>query len=298
MLRVRPPLLAIVGDVMLDVTVAAGTLARGGDVHGDIRFEPGGSASNIAVWAAQAGAEVLLVGCVGDDVPGRVLREALAGRGVEARLRVVPGAPTGAMLVVTEAGERSMVARRGANSRLVVEHLPDPLEADAVFVSGYTLFDPATEHVAREALRRARAPIVATDAASWPLVERRGPEWFFDATSPATVLFANELEAEVLTGRRDEEAARALAVRYDLAVVKLGARGAALASADGVLLAPAPAITEVDPTGAGDAFDGVLLGALAAGLLPGEALRRACEAGAQCAAQQERWPKVRRGRAG
>jgi len=191
-----------------------------------------------------------------------------------------------------------MVAQRGANSRLTARHLPDPLEARAVFVSGHTLFDRATEPVARAALQRARAPIVATDAASWPLVRQCGPAWFFQATAPATLLFANEHEAEALTGRRDEEAARALASRYDLAVVKLGARGAALASAGGVVRAPAPAITEVDPTGAGDAFDGVLLATLAAGLLPDEALRRACEAGAQCAAQHERWPEEEPGRAG
>jgi len=57
---------------------------------------------------------------------------------------------------------------------------------------------------------------------------------------------------------------------------------------------PAPEITEVDPTGAGDAFDGVFLATLAAGGAPGEALRRACEAGAQCAAQQARWPERER----
>jgi sugar/nucleoside kinase (ribokinase family) len=280
----------VVGDVMLDVTVAAPQLARGGDVHGDIRFEPGGSAANVAVWAAHAGALAHLVGCVGDDVPGRVLAEALALRGVDARLYTVPGAATGAMLVVSEAGERSMVAQRGANSRLTLAHLPEPFDARAVFVSGYTLLDPATEAVARAALQRARAPIVATDAASWPLVERRGAEWFFGATHAASVLFANEREAEALTGRRDEDAARALAARYETAVVKLGARGAVLASARGILHAPAPVITEADPTGAGDAFDGVFLAALAAGSTPGDALRRACEAGAQCAAQRERWP--------
>jgi sugar/nucleoside kinase (ribokinase family) len=304
---VLPPVVIVVGDVMLDVTVAARQLARGGDVHGDIRFEPGGSAANVAVWAAHAGVLAHLVGCVGDDVPGRVLVEALALRGVDARLYTVPGAASGAMLVVTEAGERSMVAQRGANARLTPAHLPDPLEAQAVFVSGYTLLDSATESVAREALRRARAPIVATDAASWPLVARRGAEWFFEATRPATLLFANEREAEALTGRRDEEAARALAAHYPLAVVKLGARGAIMAGRAGnaraeppayeggaptsdVMHAAAPTIVEVDPTGAGDAFDGTFLAALAAGQPPGEALRRACEAGAHCAAQAARWP--------
>src|SRR5512139_3723242 len=101
---------------MLDVTVSAGALARGGDVHGEVRVEPGGSAANVAVWAAEAGASVRLHGCVGDDDAGRILRASLARHGVEDALSVAAGARTGALLIVTEAGERSMVAHRGANS--------------------------------------------------------------------------------------------------------------------------------------------------------------------------------------
>lgn len=284
------PDLIVIGDVMLDVTVSSGVLARGGDVHGEVRLEPGGSAANVAVWAAAAGARVRLHGCVGDDAAGGIVGEALRRHRVDAALVVSPGAQTGAMLVVTEAGERSMVANRGANSRLRPDALPDTLDAGAVFVSGYTLFDPATEPAAREALARARAPIVATDAASWPLVERRGPEWFFAATRAATLVFANEREAEALTGARDEAAARVLAGRYRMAAVKLGSRGAAIAAGEAVLRAPAPAITEADATGAGDAFDGTLLAALAHGVNLQEALARACAAGARCAAQPGRWP--------
>jgi 2-dehydro-3-deoxygluconokinase len=47
---------------------------------------------------------------------------------------------------------------------------------------------------------------------------------------------------------------------------------------------------ELDPTGAGDAFDGVLLAQLAAGRSPGDALQAACRAGAQVAESYETWP--------
>jgi sugar/nucleoside kinase (ribokinase family) len=69
-----------------------------------------------------------------------------------------------------------------------------------------------------------------------------------------------------------------------MAAVKLGARGAAIAAGEAVLRSPAPAITEADATGAGDAFDGALLAALAHGVQLQEALTRAC------AAQPGRWP--------
>jgi sugar/nucleoside kinase (ribokinase family) len=137
-----PPDLIVVGDVMVDVGVAAGELARGGDIHGEVRLRPGGSAANAAVWAASAGARVRLYGRVGDDLPGRMLARALEERGVEPALVVDPSQRTGAVLSVREPGERSMVADRGANARLSPEDLPDRLQAAAVLVSGYLLFHP------------------------------------------------------------------------------------------------------------------------------------------------------------
>jgi sugar/nucleoside kinase (ribokinase family) len=286
------PNLIVIGDVMLDVTVSSGELRRGGDVHGEVRVDPGGSAGNVAVWAAAAGASVRLFACVGDDAAGAILREALRRRRVAAECDVAAGVRTGAMLIVTQPGERSMVAHRGANARLGESALPDVLEAGAVFVSGYTLFDRNTEAVAKTALARARAPVVAVDAGSWPLIERRGAAWFFDVTRPATLLLANEREAEALTGLRDREAAGRLAARYPMVVVKLAARGALVASASGPPVhVPAPAIHEVDATGAGDAFAGTLLAAFARGTGPVEAVERACAAGAQCAAHAGRWPR-------
>jgi sugar/nucleoside kinase (ribokinase family) len=281
-----------VGDVMLDVRVETGTLARGGDVHGRVVVQPGGSAANAAVWAAWAGARTALHGRVGDDVGGRVLREALTDRGVEARLSVDPEASTGTMLVVHEAGERSMVADRGANACMSPADLPPAISAGAVLVSGYLLLQSDSRPTALAALLRAEAPFVAVDPASWPLVESFGVDRFFEDTAPANVILANELEARALTGRDGAAAARALASRYELACVKLGARGAVLFAHGEQLEEPAEAVAEVDPTGAGDAFDGVLLAALAGGSAPEEALRLACHAGALQVGSPKAWPEA------
>lgn len=287
--------LLCVGDVMLDVRVEAGALARGGDVHGRVIVQPGGSAANAAVWAAWAGARAGLVGRVGRDVAGRVLGEALAERGVETHLAVDPEAPTGTMLVVLEAGERSMVADRGANARLRPEDLPERIEAGAVLVSGYVLLQEDSRPAALAALDRADATYVAVDAASWPLVEAYGVERFLRDTARADVLLANELEARTLTGCEGEAAARALGERYRIAAVKLGDRGAVVC-ADGELSSrPAEPVVERDPTGAGDAFDGVLLTELVRGAPIEEALRRACHAGALQVSSVHGWPEVEAG---
>lgn len=282
--------LIAVGDVMVDVSVDAPALARGGDVHGRVRVRPGGSATNAAVWAASHGARVRLHGRVGSDLTGRLVAEAVAARGVEAALAVDPVAPTGTMLVVRKDEERSMVADRGANASLVPSDLPDRLEAGAVLVSGYILLHHGSEAAARAALERADARHVAVDAASWPLVEGYGPDRFLAAASVATVLLANGREAETLSGATGREAAERLAERFRLVCVKLGSRGALMVSEGRAVEQPAIPVREADPTGAGDAFDGVFLARLVGGAAPEEALEAACRAGAEAAASPDPWP--------
>ena len=279
------------GDVMVDVTVEAPALAPGGDVHGRVRVRPGGTSANAAVWAAWADADAAVVGAIGQDLAGEVLAGSLEARGVDTAGLVRAPAPTGAMLVVTEAGDRSMVADRGANAELRPADLPTELRAAAVLVSGYLLLGRGTTETAVAVLERAEAPFVAVEAASWPLVEAFGPDRFFEATAVATVLLANAREARSLTGLGEIEACRALGERYRVAAVKRGAAGALL-SVDGELLETrAEPIARVDdPTGAGDAFDGVLLAALARREPAREALRLACHAGALVAASAGTWP--------
>lgn len=284
-----------VGDVMLDVRVEADALEEGGDVHGRVLVRPGGSASNAAVWAAHAGARARVHGRVGTDTAGALIRDELMRRGVEPALVIDPAADTGTMLVVHEPGERSMVADRGANGRLAPDDLPERIEAKAVLVSGYALLFEPTFAAASAALERARARFVAVDAASWPMVRDFGVDRFFDVTRPANTILVNEREAEVLTGRRGDDAADVLAQRFSVVCVKLGEAGAVMSWEGLVIRYGAVPIRELDPTGAGDAFDGVLLAQLAAGRSPGDALHAACRAGASVAASYETWPEVRPG---
>lgn len=282
-----------VGDVMLDVRVDADALEEGGDVHGRVLVRPGGSASNAAVWAAHSGARSRVHGRVGSDTAGALIRDELIGRGVEPALAVDAEADTGTMLVVHEPGERSMVADRGANGRLSPQDLPDRLQATAVLVSGYALLFEPTFAAAKAALERASARFLAVDTASWPMVRDFGVERFFQVTDRANVIFANEREAEVLTGRRGEDAADVLADRFRVVCVKLGDAGAVMSWEGLVIRHGGERITERDPTGAGDAFDGVILAQLAAGRSPGDALQAACHAGAVVAASYETWPERR-----
>ena len=97
----------------------------------------------------------------------------------------------------------------------------------------------------------------------------------------------NEKEAEVLTGIRvsdltsTEKAAERLAVQgIQNIVITLGAKGAYLHSKDHKILIPAPEISAVDSTGAGDCFNGALAVALSENLKLDEAVSFAVQAAA------------------
>jgi sugar/nucleoside kinase (ribokinase family) len=274
-LRGVPYDLIAVGDVMLDGTLPAPV--PGTRVHGRIELRAGGSAANAARAAARLGARAAVVGRVGADAAGKLVADALAGDGVEALLAVDREEPTGSVVVV---GGTSIVADPGASARLEPADLPASLEATAVLVSGYSLLQRRPEPAARAAIERAQTRRLAVDVASARLVTAFGVDRFLEVTSAVGVLLANAEEARALTGLDAEDAARALARDYDVVCVKLGSAGALAASGDDVVHTPVRAIERVDTLGAGDAFAGGFLVALARGADLPEALRAGCDAAA------------------
>jgi len=280
---------------MVDVAVDAPALARGGDVAGSVRLGPGGSAANVAAWAVAAGARARLVAGRGDDLAGRLLAAALGERGIELWPPGPVGAVSGAMLVVTEAGERTFVADPGANLGLGEDEAAGAVDgAGAVFVSGYPLLRAPTRRAAMAAATaaaRAGVPAVV-DAASWPLLGGGAGEPVLAAAALAGTLVANREEAAALAGLPDPEAAgAALAGRVGTVVVKCGAEGVVVWTVDGrPRRVPAPAADPVDVTGAGDAFAAGYLAARAGGAEPAEAAAAGTALAARAVATPGAWP--------
>src|SRR5215212_1964572 len=267
---------------MVDVAVDAPTLARGGDVAGSVRLGPGGSAANVAAWAVAAGARARLVAGRGDDLAGRLLAAALGERGIELWPRGPVGAVSGAMLVVTEAGERTFVADPGANLGLGEDEAAGAVDgAAAVFVSGYPLLRAPTRRAAMAAATaaaRAGVPAVV-DAASWPLLGGGAGEPVLAAAALAGTLVANREEGAALAGR------------VGTVVVKCGAEGVVVWTGDGPpRRVPAPAADPVDVTGAGDAFAAGYLLARAGGAEPAEAAAAGTALAARAVATPGAWP--------
>lgn len=270
---------------MVDVVARlSGPLAPGSDAPAVIRFHGGGSAANTAAWLAQAGAEPLLVGRVGDDERGRTARDELRAAGVDAALAVDPELPTGTCIVlVGPDGERTMAPDAGANDGLSDEDLSEELleSAGHLHVAGYALLRPGSRPAARAAIARAlqRGIGVSVDPSSAALLSAE----FLDHADGAALLLPNVAEARMLSGERDAEtAARALAARFGEVVVTLGSDGALWTDGhDTVRRDALPVEALVDSTGAGDAFAAGLLAARMNGAEPPEAL----VAGARLAAE-------------
>jgi sugar/nucleoside kinase (ribokinase family) len=281
--------IVVLGDVMVDVVARlSGPLAAASDAPAVIRFHGGGSAANAAAWLAAAGAEPVLVGCIGDDERGRQAREQLRAGGVDARLAVDPELPTGTCVVLVGAdGERTMVPDAGANDALREEDLSDDLLSPGghLHVAGYALLREGSRAAAQGAIRRAsRAGMsVSVDPSSSALLSAAFVDW----AAGAGLLLPNAQEAEALTGEADpERGARALAARFDEVVVTLGAEGALWTDGADVLRVPAEPVEAVrDSTGAGDAFAAGLLSAGLAGASTEEALIAGCRLAARAVTQ-------------
>lgn len=264
MITAEAPRVVVVGDLTTDVVVVlAGAPAPGSDRPAAIRSGGGGAGANVAVHLARLGTPVVLAGCVGEDAAGSGLVAELAAAGVRPWVRTVAGASTGTIVSLVEpGGQRSMLADRGANLALRPDDVPAPAPGGHLHLSGYTLLDPRPRAAGLAALAAAAAAgcTISVDPASTSPLARYGVERWLADTAAATVLLPNAEEARLLTGCADvADAARALAARFPVAAVTLGADGALWASGGQLVHRPAHPATVVDTTGAGDAFTAGLL---------------------------------------
>ena len=282
----------VVGDVMTDVIVVPeGPIVKGSDRRATVRSCPGGSGANQAVWLGAMGAEVLFAARVGAADKAQ-LEGYFRGQGVVPVLAGDESVPSGVLVTIVDPdGERSFLTDRGANLRLCPEDLPGSLldAVGLVMVSGYSFFAPGPRAAVHDLLRRAKARgiAIAIDPASVGFLQEVGSAQFLEWTRGADWIFANQSEAEALTGLVGfERQIAALGPNFSNVVIKRGAEGAVLGGGDGVRVTlPAPVVDVVDSTGAGDAFAAGFIAALLAGEPEAHALAQGIAAGARAVQQ-------------
>lgn len=231
---------------------------------------PGGKGANQAVAASRLGRDVVFVGRVGADGPGRDLVAEFEREGVGVdHLTVDAVAPSGlAIITVDDAGENAIVVSPGANAHV---SSTDVEGASAVLMTAtVTLLQLEIPMEAVLAAAAASEGIVILNAA---------PAAHLPAAllSSIDVLVVNRGELATLTGSGEPLSARSLPV--PVTVVTLGAEGARIIRADTRESVAAIDVTPVDTTGAGDTFCGALAAGLDDGLSLEASVRRAVVAG-------------------
>lgn len=265
----------VVGSLNMDLVIRAPRLPSAGETLAGRTFAkvPGGKGGNQAVAAARLGAQVAMIGCVGNDENGAQLVAQLRCDGIDCGgVATDAQLPTGvAMIVVDDAGQNAIVIVAGANGTLtkaaIEAHERAIARADVLAcqleVPGEAVF------AAMQAARALGRTVVLNPAPVTGPLERSWLEC-------ADFLVPNEVEASVLSGIAVDspDSARCAAKALQAAgarnvVVTLGKRGVFVLAegagdSDGGKHYPPFEVEAIDTTAAGDTFMGGFCAMLAA----------------------------------
>ena len=272
--------IAVVGSCNVDLTTFTDRMPAAGETMFGTRFDLGfgGKGANQAVAARRCGADVAMVGLVGNDLFGEATRRNFDRLGIDAtHVRVVEGLSSGvAPIFVEPGGQNRIIVVKGANDELRpadVERASGLLErADCIVLQ----FEIPLETVAYT-LRFARTRGIRSIVNPAPALPVE-----LATLAAADYVIPNETEAAALTGMPvadPVQAAQCARVLLDAGlprvVLTLGERGALLATGAGAALVPAFAVDARDTTGAGDAFIGSFATFLVEGVAEPDAIARA-----------------------
>jgi 5-dehydro-2-deoxygluconokinase len=253
----------------------------------------GGSPTNVAVAASRLGRRASLITRVGDDAFGGFVRQALRGFGVhDGFVSTDPDLLTPVVFCELMPPEDPSLffyrEPKGPEMNLTVDDLPMEL------IASVPLFWTAGSRFAEEPSRSTTMTALASrDRVAHTVLDLDYRPMFWSSPEEATafigpaiehctVAVGNRDECEIAVGTRDPDTAadRLLERGVTLAIVKLGADGVLVATADSRVSVAPIRVEVVCGLGAGDAFGGALCDGLLAGREPEEIVRRANAAGA------------------
>jgi ribokinase len=283
----------VVGSLNVDLTVRVPRFPAPGETlaGSDLVTASGGKSANQAVAASVLGAEVVLVGAVGDDDHGSFLLDRVGGAGVDVAGVVADGeqATGTAMIVVDAGGENTIIISAGANGALAPGCVPRAGLRSADVLCLCLEVPVAVVLAAARAAHAVGAQVLLNLS---PTVDV--PD---ELLRLSDVLLVNAGEAAQLVGpgswtqTRDRLAGRGV----HAAVVTLGGAGSVVLEGAVTEVAAEP-VEVVDTTGCGDAFTGAVACRLVAGDLLVDAARfasRASALAATAAGAQSSYPALR-----
>jgi ribokinase len=251
----------VMGNAGVDLVLALPHLARPGEtvMAQAGRRSPGGKGLNQAVAAARAGAHVVFHAPLGEDADAAFVTAALAREPLTHWHLPAKPYPTDQSIVMVAADGENSIVSLGACAEAVTADEAATFAAAAGAQDWLLLQGNLSQAATLAALRASRGRAMFNAAPlRWPTAS---------LLPHCSVLVVNRVEAASISGTGDPaEAALWLYARGCMvALVTLGADGCLWVDRSGLTRQPAPKVTPVDTSGAGDTFCGVLVGRLAAG---------------------------------
>lgn len=262
------PNIAVVGSISMDLVAVSKKRPKAGETVIGEAFHtiPGGKGANQAVAAARLGANVAMVGAVGNDNYGTVVRKNLENEHVFINYVVpVTDAATGIAHIVLAEEDNSIVVVQGANALVnesVVNRSKDLLiKADMVVLQLEIPLETVKYVLA--ICEEYKIPVMLNPAPAQVLSE--------DILEKATYITPNEHECRIVLDDFTSPIEELLAKYPNKLLMTEGSNGVRFHNGTEIVHVPSIAVDVVDTTGAGDTFNG----ALAVALSEGETLQKA-----------------------
>lgn len=252
--------ITVVGSASMDLVVTSSKRPGAGEtVLGDsFKTVPGGKGANQSVACARLGAEVSMIGCVGDDHFGQAILQNFKDNGVSVDyVEPVTGVESGTAHIVLAEGDNSIVVVKAANDCVTPAYIAKAenviRQSDIVLVQ-HEIPEESVAYVS-ELCAKHGIPLILN-----PAPARSVPETVLEQ---AAYITPNEHEASILfDGAPLTESLR----RYpNKLLVTEGKRGVRYFDGTEEVVIPGYKVEVVDTTGAGDTFNGALAVALAEG---------------------------------
>lgn len=251
----------VIGSSSMDLVVTSNIRPGAGEtVLGEsFKTVPGGKGANQAVAAARLGADVSMIGCVGEDHYGKAILENFKSNGVSVKnVKPVTDLDSGTAHIILAEGDNSIVVVKGANDYITPDYVEKAKEkikeADIVLIQ-QEIPEETVEYVA-QLCQELKVPLLLNPAPARPLKA--------EVIEQVSYITPNEHEAELLfEGKEKEEVLKQYPNKLFITEGKQGVR---YFNGEKEVLVPSYQVETVDTTGAGDTFNAALAVALAEGM--------------------------------
>ncbi|WP_455919340.1 ribokinase [Priestia megaterium] len=251
----------VIGSSSMDLVVTSNIRPGAGEtVLGEsFKTVPGGKGANQAVAAARLGADVSMIGCVGEDHYGKAILENFKSNGVSVKnVKPVTDLDSGTAHIILAEGDNSIVVVKGANDYITPDYVEKAKEkikdADIVLIQ-QEIPEETVEYVA-QLCQELKVPLLLNPAPARPLKA--------EVIEQVSYITPNEHEAELLfEGKEKEEVLKQYPNKLFITEGKQGVR---YFNGEKEVLVPSYQVETLDTTGAGDTFNAALAVALAEGM--------------------------------